>query len=214
MISSNPVRVLVADDHRMVRQGIIGILKSSGDIEVVAEAGDGAEAARKALETRPDVAVLDVSMPRLDGFEAARRIHETLPATRILILTMHEEEEYVVRTARAGASGYLRKDGAAAELIAGVHALNEGKSYFGPRALEVLSRAEEAGDGDPYGLLTDREREVFQLVVEGKTNAGIAEILSISRKTADNHRTRLMEKLDVHTSAELVRYAAAHRLLH
>ena len=128
------IRVLVADDHTMVREGIVSILKGSGDIDVVAEAADGAEAARKALGTRPDVVVLDVSMPRLNGLEAARRIRETLPETRVLILTMHDDEEYVVKTMRAGASGYLVKDGAVSQLIAGIRALAEGKSYFGSRA--------------------------------------------------------------------------------
>src|SRR6266545_650509 len=125
------IRVLVADDHTMVREGIVGILKASADIDVVGEAGDGAEATRKAIDVRPDVVVLDISMPRLNGLEAARRIHEALPDTRILILTMHDEEEYVARTARAGASGYLVKDGPASELIAGIRALGDGKNYFG-----------------------------------------------------------------------------------
>ena len=207
------IRVLVADDHTMVREGIVGILRGSGDIDVVGEAGDGAEATRKALETRPDVAVLDVSMPRLSGLEAARRIREALPATRILILTMHDEDEYVVKTMRAGASGYLVKDGAASQLIAGIRALAEGKSYFGSRARATLSGVSDEEPEDPYERLTDREREVFQLVVEGRSNAEIAPILAISPKTVDNHRTRLMEKLRIHSTAELVRYAARHHLM-
>src|SRR5712692_10343939 len=158
------IRVLVADDHTMVREGIVGILKGSGDIDVVGEAGDGAEATRKALETRPDVVVLDVSMPRLSGLEAARRIREALPETRVLILTMHDEEEYVVKTVRAGASGYLVKGGAASRLIAGIRALAEGKSYFGSRARATLSDVSDGEPEEPYDRLTDREREVFQLV--------------------------------------------------
>jgi DNA-binding NarL/FixJ family response regulator len=134
MNTAAPIRVLVADDHAMVRQGIVGILKAHPEIEVVAEASDGAEATRKALETRPDVVVLDVGMPRLNGFEAARRIHEALPDTRILILTMQEEEEYVIRSVRAGASGYLVKDGAASDLLAGIRAVNGGRRYFAPSA--------------------------------------------------------------------------------
>ena len=197
----------------MVREGIVGILKASGDIDVVAEAADGAEAARKALGTRPDVAVLDVSMPRLNGLEAARRIRETLPETRVLILTMHDDEEYVVKTVRAGASGYLVKDGAASQLIAGIRALAEGRSYFGSRARAALSGTSDSEPEDPYDRLTDREREVFQLVVEGLSNAKIAPILAISPKTVDNHRTRLMEKLRIHSTAELVRYAARHHLM-
>jgi DNA-binding NarL/FixJ family response regulator len=215
MNSATPIRVLVADDHAMVRQGLVGILKSSAEIEVVAEAGDGAEATRKALETRPDVAVLDVSMPRLNGVEAARRIHEALPQTRILILSMQEEEEYVIRSVRAGASGYLRKDGAASDLLAGIRALNDGQCYFGPSAARAAGCASPAAPGkeDPYERLTDRERDVFHLVVEGGTTALIAAILSISPKTVDNHRTRLMDKLGLHSAAELVRYAAKNHLL-
>lgn len=197
----------------MVREGIVGILKASGDIEVVGEAGDGAEATRKAIEMRPDVVVLDVSMPRLNGLEAARRIHEALPDTRILILTMHDEEEYVARTARAGASGYLVKDGPASELIAGIRALGDGKNYFGARRGATQIGISEGEPEDPYERLTDREREVFQLVVEGNTNPAIARILAISPKTVDNHRTRLMEKLRIHSTAELVRYAAIHHLM-
>jgi len=211
------VRVLVADDHTIVRQGLVGILKGSAEVEVVAEASDGNEAVEKALKTKPDVAVLDVSMPRLSGIEAARRIHEALPATRLLVLTMHDDEEYILKMVRAGASGYLLKDGAASELLAGIKALKAGKTFFGPHATRALAEAfardKPAEPDDPYERLTDREREVFQLVVEGKTNPEIGEILFISAKTVDNHRTRLMEKLGLHSTAELVRYAARHKLL-
>jgi len=211
------VRVLVADDHTIVRQGLVGILKASEEVEVVAEASDGSEAVEKALKTKPDVAVLDVSMPRLSGIEAARRIHEALPATRLLVLTMHDDEEYILKMVRAGASGYLLKDGAASELLAGIRALKAGKTYFGPHATKALAEAftrdRPAEPADPYERLTDREREVFQLVVEGKTNPEIGEVLFISAKTVDNHRTRLMEKLGLHSTAELVRYAARHKLL-
>jgi len=211
------VRVLVADDHTIVRQGLVGILKASAEVEVVAEASDGNEAVEKALKTKPDVAVLDVSMPRLSGIEAARRIHEALPGTQLLVLTMHDDEEYILKMVRAGASGYLLKDGAASELLAGIKALKAGKTFFGPHATKALAEAfardKPAEPDDPYERLTDREREVFQLVVEGKTNPEIGEILFISAKTVDNHRTRLMEKLGLHSTAELVRYAARHKLL-
>ena len=198
----------------MVRQGIVGILKTHPEIEIVAEAGDGAEATRKALETRPDVVVLDVSMPRLNGFEAARRIHEALPQTRILMLTMQEEEEYVIRSVRAGASGYLVKDGAASELLAGIHALKDGRSWFAHAAAGAATRAAAASnEDDPYERLTDRERDVFHLIAEGRTNTAIAAVLAISPKTADNHRTRLMVKLGLHSVAELVRYALKNHLI-
>ena len=211
------IRVLVADDHTIVRQGLVGILKASPDIEVVAEASDGNEAVEKSLKTKPDVVVLDVSMPRLSGIEAARRIHEALPAARILVLTMHDDEEYILKMVRAGASGYLLKDGAASELLAGIRNLKAGKTHYGPhasRALEeAFARDRPAEPADPYERLTDREREVFQLVVEGRTNAEIGELLFISAKTVDNHRTRLMEKLGLHSAAEVIRYAARHKLL-
>jgi DNA-binding NarL/FixJ family response regulator len=211
------IRVLVADDHTIVRQGLVGILKASPDIEVVAEAADGSEAVEKSLKTKPDVVVLDVSMPRLSGIEAARRIHEALPAARILVLTMHDDEEYILKMVRAGASGYLLKDGAASELLAGIRNLKAGKTHFGPHAAKALEEAfardRPAEPADPYERLTDREREVFQLVVEGKTNAEIGALLFISAKTVDNHRTRLMEKLGLHSAAEVIRYAARHKLL-
>lgn len=210
------IRVLVADDHTIVRQGLVGILEASPEIEVVGEAADGHEAVEKSLEARPDVAVLDVSMPRLNGIEAARRIHEALPTTRILVLTMHDDEEYVLKMVRAGASGYLLKDSAASELIAAIKSLRSGQAHFGPHASKALAEAyqhPETLPDDPYERLTDREREIFQLVVEGKTNKEIGEVLFISPKTVDNHRTRLMEKLGMHSTAELVRYAARHKLL-
>ena len=210
------IRVLVADDHTIVRQGLVGILKSSDDMEVVGEAADGAEAVEKAAKLKPDVVVLDVSMPHLSGLEAARRIREALPATRILVLTMHDDEEYVLKMVRAGASGYLLKDSAASELIAGIRALKSGKVYFGPHASRALADAFQSDRplaDDPYERLTDREREIFQLVVEGKTNAQIADMLFISPKTVDNHRTRMMDKLGLHGTAELVRFAAKHKLL-
>lgn len=210
------IRVLIADDHTIVRQGLVGILKASEEIEVVGEAADGAEAIEKALKAKPDVVVLDVSMPRLNGLEAARRIHEALPATRILVLTMHEDEEYVLKMVRAGASGYLLKDGAASELIEGIRELKRGGTHFGHHAAQTLAEAYQRDDpspDDPYGRLTNREREIFQLVVEGKTNREMADLLCISPKTVDNHRTRMMEKLGIHGTADLVRYAARHKLI-
>lgn len=210
------VRVLLADDHTLVRKGLVSLLADSGECEVVAEAADGLEAVEKAQATRPDVAILDLSMPRLPGIEAVRRIREALPQTRVLVLTAHEEEEYVLPIVRAGASGYLIKDSAVTDLLAAVRALHAGQGYFGPQAARVLAdqyRHPERESGDPYGGLSPREREVFHLVVEGKTTKEIARILGISVKTADNHRYRLMEKLGVHNAAELVRYAARHGLI-
>ena len=210
------VRVLVADDHALIRQGLISILKGHDEFEVVGQAGDGNEAVEQALATRPDVVVLDLGMPRLNGMEAARRIRKALPRTRILVLTMHDDEEYVLRTVRAGASGYLVKDGAASELVAAIRAVSAGQGYFGPQASRALADSYERGDAapeDPYERLTAREREVFQLLIEGRTNAQVAEILFISPKTVDNHRTHLMARLGVHSTAELIRFAARRGLL-
>lgn len=211
------IRVLVADDHNLVRTGIVRILAESGICDVVAEASDGREAVDRALETRPHVVVLDITMPRLSGIECVRRIREALPATRVLALTVHDDEEYVLHMVKAGAAGYLVKDSAARDLIDAVRALHAGKGYFGPQASSVLAEQyqhPEREAGDPYGQLTPREREVFHLVTEGKTTKEIATLLGISAKTAENHRTRLMEKLGVHNAAELVRYAARRGLMH
>lgn len=210
------VRVMVADDHTLVRQGLVSLLAESGECEVVAEASDGLEAVEKARLMRPEVAVIDLTMPRLSGLEAVRRIHEELPQIRLLALTVHEEEEYVLPIVRAGASGYLVKDSAVAELLAAVRALHSGQGYFGPQAARVLAERYQQPPGsgeDPYGALTPREREVFHLVVAGHTTKEVARDLGISQKTADNHRCRLMEKLRVHNTAELVRYAARKGLL-
>lgn len=210
------IRVLVADDHTLVRQGLVRILVDDASCEVVAEAADGLEAVEKALATRPDVAIVDVGMPRLSGVEAVRRIRKELPSTRILALTVHDEEEYVIHMVRAGASGYLIKDSAASDLLQAVRTLHDGEGYFGPQAARVLAahyRHPDRDTIDPYGTLTPREREVFHLVIEGRTTKEVARLLGISVKTADNHRSRLMDKLGVHNAAELVRYAAHKGLL-
>ena len=210
------IRVLLADDHTIVRQGLKSLLDQSDDCRVVAEAADGLAAVERAHETRPHVAVVDIAMPKLSGLEVVRRIHQELPGTQVLVLTMHEEEEYVLHVVRAGASGYLVKDSAASELLEAVRALHHGDGYFGSYAARVL--AEQLRHGlrppeDPYGTLTPREREVFHLVTEGRTTKEVAAELGISAKTAENHRTRVLDKLAVHNTAELVRYAARHGLL-
>lgn len=192
------------------------LLEASGDCIVVAEAADGVEAVEKAVATRPEIVVLDIRMPRLSGLEAVRRLRAELPDSRVLVLTMHDEEEYVLHMVKAGAAGYLLKDSAAAELLAALRALHAGQGYFGPHAARVLAdqwqRPERVAE-DPYGALTPREREVFHLAIEGKSTKEVAKVLGISVKTAENHRTRLMEKLGVHNTAELVRYAARRGLL-
>lgn len=210
------IRVLLADDHTIVRQGLVSLLDDSGECEVVAQAADGLEAVELALETRPDIAVLDLSMPRLGGLEAARRIHKAAPAIRLLVLTVHEEVEYVLPIVKAGVSGYLVKQTAAAELLSAIRALHQGRTFFGPEASQALAEQylhPEAAVEDPYRNLTNREREVFHLIIEGKTTKQIAQDLNLSAKTVENHRFRVMEKLNVHSIAELVRYAAHKGLL-
>ena len=210
------VRVLIADDHTLVRESLVGLLQGDAGIVVVAQAADGVETVEKALATRPDVVVTDLSMPRLGGLEVVRRLREALPDTKVLVLTMHKEDEYVLQAVRAGASGYLVKDSAAADLLAAVRSLHGGRGYFGPQAAmtlaEQLQHPERALD-DPYGRLTTREREVFHLLAEGLTTKEIARRLDISVKTAENHRGRVLDKLGTRNTAELVRYALRKGLL-
>lgn len=210
------MRVLIADDHTMVRESLVRVLEAAGDVEVVAQAADGIEAVEKAELTRPDIVVTDLAMPRLGGLEVVRRLREKLPGTRVLVLTMHQEDEYILQAVRAGASGYLVKDSAAEELLAAVRSLHAGRGYFGPQASKALAQQmqnPERSAEDPYGRLTTREREVFHLVAEGLTTKEIARKLDISVKTAENHRSRVLDKLDMRNSAELVRYALRKGLL-
>lgn len=210
------MRVLIADDHTMVRESLVSVLQAEGDVQVVAQAADGIEALEKALLTRPDIVVADLSMPRLNGIEVVRRLREALPDTRVLVLTMHQEDEYVLQAVRAGASGYLVKDSAAAELLAAVRSLHAGRGYFGPQAAKTLAdqlQHPERTLDDPYGRLTTREREVFHLMAEGMTTKEIARKLGISVKTAENHRGRVLDKLGTRNTAELVRYALRKGLL-
>lgn len=211
-----PVRVVVADDHRIVREGIVRILSEVPACEVVAEAADGVTAVEQALNLKPDIVVIDLTMPRLSGLDAVRRIRQALPRVRVLVLTVHEDEEYIVPIVKAGASGYLVKDSASTELTDAIEALARGGVYFGPQATRILAEQYQRPPdvaADPYGSLTDREREVFHLVVEGKTNREIAAIMGIAAKTANNHRTNMMNKLDLHNTADIVRYAARKGLL-
>ena len=213
---TSPVRIVVADDHRMVREGIVRILEDAGGYEVVAQASDGVEAVEHATKLQPDIVVMDLTMPRLSGLDAVRRIHDALPQIRILVLTVHEDEEYVLPIVKAGASGYLVKDSASTDLTDAIEALVEGDTYFGRQASRVLEaqyRRPSGVSADPYGSLTDREREVFHLVIEGKTSKEIASTMKIAAKTADNHRSNMMHKLGLHNTADLVRYAARKGLL-
>lgn len=210
------IRILLADDHTLMRQGLVSILERDPECTVVAQAGNGTEAIEKALETSPQVAVIDISMPEINGMQVVKRLHEKLPDCKTLVLTMHEEQEYVFHMVKAGASGYLLKDSASDELIDAVKALANKRTYFSQYAANVLATqysSPETSWQDPYKNLTQREREVFHLVVDGKTTKEIARLLNISVKTAENHRGKVLDKLSLSNTAELVRYAAKHNLL-
>jgi DNA-binding NarL/FixJ family response regulator len=183
---------------------------------VVGQAADGVTAVEQALLLRPDVAIIDISMPRLSGIEVVRRLRQELPATPTLVLTMHDEDEYVLHVVRAGASGFLLKDSATSELIEAVRDLHAGRKHFGGNAARVLAeqvRHPGAPIEDPYGRLTTREREVFHLIVEGRSSKEVARALGISVKTAENHRAHVLEKISAHNTADVVRYAVRKGLL-
>ena len=210
------IRLLIADDHTVMRECLVNTLRSSGDCLVVAEAGDGIMAIEMARAAKPDVAVVDISMPRLNGIEVVRRLTAELPRTRVLMLTMHEDDEYVLLAVRAGARGYVLKQAATAELLQAIRAVAAGGVHFGALATKALAgqlQNPQDAPEDPYGSLSAREREVLHLVVDGLTIKEIAQRLGITPKTAENHRSRVLAKLDLRNSAELVRYAMRKRLV-
>ena len=204
-----PIRVLVADDHTIVRSGIRHVLESEEEFQVVGEAGNGADAVSLAEELGPDVVLLDISMPDQSGLEVAARIREAASPARILILSMHNNAEYVVESVRAGAQGYLLKDTAATELREAIRAVCRGESYFSPPVASRLSAAVRGEVAGHPGLeqLTGREREVLLGIARGRTNKEIAAELGISHRTVETHRESLMRKLQIRTVAELTRFA-------
>lgn len=204
------LRILLADDHTLVRQGLRRMLEEHPDWRVVAEAGDGREAVRLAEEHTPDIAILDVAMPLLNGVEATRQIARRAPTVRILVLSMHADEAYVTQILKAGAIGYLLKDSADADLMKAVSAVAQGKSFFSPSVARLVLDDYVRPRGeltDRYDSLSEREREVFQLIAEGKSNKEMAALLGISVSTVETHRSRILEKLDIHSAAEIVLYA-------
>lgn len=212
------LRLLLGDDHTLVRHGLRKILEEKSEWEVVGEAGDGREAVRQATTLRPDVAILDIGMPQLNGIEATRQIVKRSPETRVLILSMHAADAYVARALQAGAKGYLLKDSAGKDLISAVATVAAGKSFFSPAIAKLMlddyvRRVADPTVIDKYDSLSDREREVFQLVAEGRSNKEVAELLAISVATVETHRARILEKLDVHNAAELVLYAVRRGII-
>ncbi len=208
----NPIRILLADDHNVMRRGLRLLLESHPGFLVVAEAADGRQAVEQAQSTKPDVVILDIAMPQLGGTEAAQRINEALPKTAIIILSMHSDEGYVLRALKAGAKGYLLKDSVEGDLIDAIKAVSEGKTFFSPEITKMLvedyvREIRARGVEDSYELLTAREREIMRLLAQGASNKDIAAALNLSPYTVETHRRNLQEKLNLHSLAELILYA-------
>lgn len=206
------IKVLLAEDHTIVRKGLYALLKKEYDIQVIGEAGDGREAVEMVEKLRPDVVLMDISMPSLNGIEATRRIKKRFPNTKVLILTMHDSEEYIFQLLRIGASGYVVKMDAPEELVSAIHAVQRGHSFLSPAISKkfIHQQMRKAGTKiktDSLERLTGREREILQLIAEGHSNREIAEMLYISIKTVETHRTHLMAKLNLHNTVEVTRYA-------
>jgi DNA-binding NarL/FixJ family response regulator len=202
----------LADDHIVVRTGLRALLERQPNLEVVGESENGRDTVELAASLAPDVVVMDVGMPILNGIEATKTIVTQRPATAVVILSMHADESYVMRALKAGARGYLLKDSAAADLISAIHAVSQNKSFFSPKVSRILAEdyvrvLKQKGAVDSYDLLTNREREILQLVAEGKANKEVATALNISPYTVETHRRHILEKLNLHNPAELILYA-------
>lgn len=212
------VRIMIADDHPLVRSGLRALLERDGEFQVIAEAADGYEAIDLAVLHKPDVILLDVGMPRLSGPDAAQSISQKLPAVRIVMLSMHSDESYVLRALKAGARGYLLKASPEADVIAAIRAVASGNAYFSPSITKLLVEeyvveARRRGVEDSYDLLSTREKEILQLLASGKTNREIAELLFISVATVETHRNNVFQKLHLHNLAELILYAVRKGLI-
>lgn len=218
MTGDETIRVVLADDHLIVRQGLRALLEASGGFDVVAEASEGAEAVEAVERERPEVVVLDLSMAGLNGLEALRRIKASVPKTRVLILSMHATNEYVRAALRSGADGYIVKGSGISDLSDALRSVVAGRRFLSPQVeraalLDLLDGPSDRKDQDPLSQLTPREREVLQLIAEGHSNKSIAHKLNLSIKTVDGHRTRVMSKLDLHEATALTRFAIRHGLV-
>jgi DNA-binding NarL/FixJ family response regulator len=207
-----PIRIVLADDHVLVRQSLRSLLEREG-IQVLGEASDGQELLRVAASLRPDVAVVDIGMPLMNGVEAAGELHRSSPQTRTILLTKHDEDQYVTEALRAGIKGYVLKNQAANDLIHAIHQVCRGGFYLSPSISHTVVDAYLSKEVTPRDPLTSRERQVLQLISEGKSTRDVACLLGISAKTAESHRSRLMRKLDIHETASLVRYAIRRGLI-
>lgn len=206
------ITILLADDHTIVRQGLKLILSAHSDMEVIGEAANGREAVELAQKLKPDIVLMDVAMPELTGIEATRRMLEANPRIRVLVLSMHKEAVYVREILKAGARGYILKDAIDSELLNAVRSVARGDGYISPAVSGALLSDYRQNVTDPADLLSNREREVLQLIAEGKTNKEIATRLNLSVYTVDSHRSKIMEKLNLHSTGELVRFAIKHGL--
>ena len=206
------LKLVLADDHTLMRHGLRKILEERPEWEVIAEVGDGREAVKKCIALKPDVAVLDVAMPLLNGIDATQQIVRKVPETKVLVLSMYSDEAYVTRALQAGATGYMLKDSAGKDLLKGIASVAAGQAYFSPAIASLMlddyvRRVAGSGVVDRYETLSEREREIFQLIAEARTNKEVAELLEISPATVETHRARILQKLDIHNTAELVLYA-------
>lgn len=202
------IKILVVDDHAMMRDGIRALLSIYDDVEIVGEASEGREAIEKVGELAPDVAIMDIAMPGMDGLEATRRIRKKNPTVKVLVLTQYDNKEYILSAIKAGATGYVPKRALGSELVSAIRAVHRGESFLYPSAATALIEDyRQQAEGEPYDRLTAREREILKLVAEGHTSREIADMLSINLKTVLGHRTKIMEKLDLRNRTELIKYA-------
>ena len=211
--TNRKIRILLADDHTLVRRGFAMIVSAQEDMEVVGEAQNGREAVELAGKLQPDVVVMDVTMPELNGIEGTRRIGEACPRTRVLAVSMHRDSMYVREILRAGARGYLVKDSEDEELLNGLRAVARGEAYLSPAVSDAVLNDYRKHVTNPIDLLTSREREVLQLIAEGKTNKEIAQLLTLSVYTVEAHRGKIMEKLNLHSTGDIVRFAIRNGLI-
>ena len=212
------VRILIADDHGIVRKGLRLQLEQNDKFQVVGEAADGRDAVRMAEELKPDVVVMDIAMPNLNGIQATAQIVKRNPGTGVIILSMRSDESYLTKTLSAGAKGYLLKDTAEVDLYRAVESVAQGKSFFSPAIANTLledymRQLQQRGLQDSYDLLTPREKEILQLLAEGKSNKEVATALDLSTSTVETHRTRIMQKLDLHSAADIVLYAVRKKII-